>query len=680
MIQIFLDGRPAVPASNSSIKLTSENSYFTKSASYTYEVQLPLDIPQNRAIFGDIDRLDTDKRERRFTCRLVVDNATLLTGSAHITSVTETAVKIQMLGAEASFNYGNKMDGLYVDELDLGNWYLRTWPDGSYWNYLKKEWEYTPDRFSGLTGSSYPVRWRTFDEKVTGHWFATPEAAGRQFYNMNSGKYPWVAVPTENTNCDTLCNRTIFLESERNSALFAPVFGNGAEYYTGFFDDGERRHLFCIQPYLWKMAELVAEASGLSLAPEDNALHTDPFLKRVFIVNTNNFIECNKCLPHWTVNEWWTQIEQTFDLIMDVDYESMSMSLRSRRDAYGEATRICFVDKVVDDFNAEVGDDSMADLSVSNVGFAEFDADPYDLLSEYINLNASVDTEFPDYASLLEWGRAKGAQYLQSNAKHTLFRTGDGRTFIYMSECFGAGSAPGFREVDQFRPRMADPAKGDVDIELKFVPARWNTREFLYFLMRKGHPSETESGSVSVPVLSVPGSDQQAEATDTGEPSIDIEAVIKEEEEERSSPTESQDLVYIALAQSEPGRIHQNVRVDDGSTALAEFMTYEPLTRQALTLPLSGEVDGALPAYRFSLSLVPVDGVVNLASATVGGGAVVDTRMRHCIKFLYDDGMPDPRALFVIRNRRFVCEKIEADITPDGLSPLYTGYFFPAEL
>ncbi len=44
MTIIYLDGQPVV-ASTKSIKLTSENTFFTKTSSYTYDVELPLDIP-----------------------------------------------------------------------------------------------------------------------------------------------------------------------------------------------------------------------------------------------------------------------------------------------------------------------------------------------------------------------------------------------------------------------------------------------------------------------------------------------------------------------------------------------------------------------------------------------------------------------------------------------------------
>lgn len=60
MTIIYLDGQPVV-VSKKSLKLTVENPFFTKTSSYTYDVDFPLDIPDNRKIFGRIQRLDVAK-------------------------------------------------------------------------------------------------------------------------------------------------------------------------------------------------------------------------------------------------------------------------------------------------------------------------------------------------------------------------------------------------------------------------------------------------------------------------------------------------------------------------------------------------------------------------------------------------------------------------------------------
>lgn len=86
------------------------------------------------------------------------------------------------------------------------------------------------------------------------------------------------------------------------------------------------------------------------------------------------------------------------------------------------------------------------------------------------------------------------------------------------------------------------------------------------------------------------------------------------------------------------------------------------------------------PPYMVSLSLNPIEGVRTLASSTVSGEGMpkINATVRHCFRFI-SDRVPDPASLFLIRNRRFVCDKIEATITPNGLQPLLTGYFYELE-
>ena len=40
------------------------------------------------------------------------------------------------------------------------------------------------------------------------------------------------------------------------------------------------------------------------------------------------------------------------------------------------------------------------------------------------------------------------------------------------------------------------------------------------------------------------------------------------------------------------------------------------------------------------------------------------------------DVIPDPSKIYIIRNKKFVCEKIELEIKNDDIEPIYTGYFY----
>lgn len=666
MIQLYLDGKLAIPKENQTIKFTTENSFFTKSASYTYDVELPLALTENRRIFGFIQRMDQSKEPRVLTAVLIVDNVTVLSGTAHITSVTETAVKVQLLGEAASYNYGNKMDDTYIDSLDLGDWFMTTWPDGSHWEDRGNiGWlYYAPDtHFKGTSTKVFSRAQYTDD----GKW-----SNATLFSRIYNGTYPWVAFPVINSTADFKCNVYAyrFTDSTRKTIT---------AFWRGYV--GERSHRLptdnpvvtsdAIQPFVWIMAEKIAAATGFTLNRNDNALYTNPFFKRIFIVNANNMIECNKCLPHWSVNEWWSQLENTFGLVLSVDYAGKKMVLKQRNDHYRQrATTVC-LKNVVDEYTSDVDDETHVDISVNNVGFADFDADPADLLDEYIMTNCDVNTDFNSIVDLLSWGKS------QSNLteyKGTLFKCKDGRQFIYTE-------AEGFVEVNQFRPRLTDE-KEDVEVELKFVPARFVDAECEFFdYIRNGSGAsgtqgkDVPIGSFTVQMLQVPDISEMDWYKKNAYSEIDIESLINEEEEETSATEDKTDVIYLAILPTSPGEnITSSTELTTGGTFSGTIWHPRPRLRARVKASLS-DTTPTTEDPQYSLSLIPIEGLSNLAANTINGSIVIGTKVRQCIKFIADS-IPDPASIFLIHNRRFVCEKIEADITTDGLKKLLTGYFY----
>lgn len=669
MIQLFLDGHAAIPTDSATIKLTVENPYFTKSTSYTYDVDLPLDIGENRRLFGFIGRIDVKKEARTFSARLFVDNVCVLAGTAHITSITEKSVKVQLLGSAASYNYGNKMEDTYIDELDMGDWYMTTWPDGSHWVAVRGRdgegyWDYYP-RDMKFTG----VNTYVFERAYYGNDGTRSDT--NLIETLYSGELPWVAFPTLNSTADFLCNGIHYrFTSQNSSTIEAFVRGYEGEIPNYRSTNNNVVSSGAIQPYLWMMAQKVAEATGFKLPKDDNALFTNEFFQKIYIVNTNNYIECNKCLPHWSVNEWWTQLENTFGVVLSVDYNTKTMSIRHRNEHYSHVAKTVSLANIVDEFTTEVDDETQSDISVSNVAFSDFDCAKSDLLSDFILSSAQINSDFSDITAILQWAAEKDTEELAA-MKHVIFDCSDGRRYIYTE----SGE---FTEVDMFRKRVVKE-ESDTEIELKFVPAKFvEVSAEIYRAKNSGvaggtPPPDTPIGSFQVKAIAAPGILDMAWYKDHAD-YIDIEAIVYEEEEEGSVDNSSEDLIYIAIADvSRKKYVYVSEKVTTGQT-INQYVSYPlPLLREHT----KGEA-GGLPVHEdspFSLSLIPIKGQVNLASNTIVGLLKIDTTVRHCFRFIADN-IPDPGSVFIIRNRRFVCEKIEADIDTHGLKRQLTGYFY----
>lgn len=680
MIQIFLDGKIAIPRDNASIKLTTENPYFTKSASYTYDVELPLGVTENREIFGWLSRMDESKQARILEARLVVDNVTVLTGTAHITSVSDTSVKVQLLGEASSYNYGNKMDDTFIDELDLGDWYGVTWPDLSYWsggrgrdNVSNAEWKHYPEgtRFRGTCDSVFH-RANYTPNNGYDHDGLT------MLNNLFSGEYPWVAYPVINSTADIICNEYAyrFTSSANTSVEFFLRGYDGEKSYNKVPSEDSPVSSYSVQPYIWKMAELIATATGFTLPKSKNALYKDDLFNKIFIVNANNFIECNKCLPHWSVNEWWTQIEQTFGLVMTINYTEREIALTKRTDYYKKNSPVVELADIADEYSTDIDEDSETDISSGNTGFADYENGPEDLLSDFILKNATYIDDFDSITELVAW--AKKQKYM-SDFRNTVFRCHDGRHFIF------SNSRSRFEEVNMFRPRILRQNNSDIDTELKFVPARFIDYDCNIYphIVRNGVggnvlTQDVPVGSFPVRVLQKPDTAEMDWYKDHYDDLIDIDAIINEEEDEGSVTTSSEDVIYMAVAVLPyRDKISASVSLKTGGKYTGVFDYPRAFLRSRVIAPMDATPSVEDPLC--SLSLIQIDGQTSLAKETMPDNLKISTAVRYCIKFLCRE-IPTPGAIFLIHNKRFVCEKIEANISPNGLDKLLTGYFFELEL
>ena len=677
MIQLFLDGKIAITKDNSTIKLTSENQFFTKSATYTYDVELPLDIAENLEIFGHIHRMDVSKVSRILTAELIVDNVTVLLGTAHITAVSETSVKVQLLGAAASYNYGNKMDNTFIDELDLGDWYWETFPDGRYvgldseykesvWLNYPKDW-----RFTGYTQPILDVLNQDPDNPW---WLGNPNdnIYMRALSEIYSGKYNWVAFPTYNATADVYCNKIAYrMHSENPRKTATKCF----EWRDGDMDGDVNQYIrsFCPQPYVWRMVEKVAKATGFEIRREDNALYTDPFFKKIFIVSTSNRMECCKCLPHWSVNDWWTQIENTFGVILNFDYTNKRIYISKRNAHYTNQAGTVYLNEIVDEYTTEIDDETETDISVNSVGFTDYENGAEDILSDVILDSAGFISSYQSLTDLLAWAKTVGADGMK-RYKNYVWKCADGRHYIYTE-------AKGLIEVNMFRPRYADEEdekEQNVDVELKIVPAKFDEGECEVRDYFRSFNSDLLLATFPITQLVVEGKSEMGILQGEGQV-IDIESVLGGDEYQKESSNEAPDVMYIAIANlSNVDTYNLTLDLKAGYTIPAQQYTGTfKINRPFLRCRSKAELTGSPTTEdgNESLSLIPIEGETNLASQSISGMKKIGATVRHCIKFIADT-IPNPGSIFIIRNRRFVCEKIEANINADGLDRLLTGYFY----
>lgn len=121
-MRIFINHKEAVIKSGSSFEFISENRYFTGSDSYSLAITFPLQgCTQNLAIFGHINRKDIEVKQHLFDCEIFAGKF-YKSGSITITEFSDKEVKCQFLEGRSVQNYDDTLDNIYINELNLGEW------------------------------------------------------------------------------------------------------------------------------------------------------------------------------------------------------------------------------------------------------------------------------------------------------------------------------------------------------------------------------------------------------------------------------------------------------------------------------------------------------------------------------------------------------------------------------
>ena len=672
MIELFLDNKPAVLRDNVSIKLTRENVYFTKSGSYTYDIELPLGCAENRVILGNINRKDVATHYREFRAVLRVDNQVLLNGKAVLHQVTDTAAKVQLMGGNAEMNFYTKGSELYVDELDLGDWFsLMNWrPEPEHYKgnaLLLLDQEHNSIYTASYMHPSAYNQWRK-------RWWANMEGSDSNNATDKGVLFPVInesASYKEGTNngeannieSGVLVNGFILrLDSDDSQRRYYPEFRYS---WPGGPATKVPQVIPSFQPMLVMMIAKVLEAAGYPLTSDSEiALLQNSLFRHIFIVTANNRIELNKALPHWTVNEFVTQVEHLLGIVISVDEISKMSSVSFRNQYWQGGGAQTNIDDVVDEYQVEIDKDDTTDITNGNVGFADIE-DGYEHISDDIIGAVVVDkTRWTTIAGMQE-SLSVGAVHREHKGK--IYEV-EGHQFIVVDDGNGGYE---FKEVNQLRMLQRNIDKRDVDVELKIVPCPITQWECPYVETSKGSDgkyTDTARGSVTVDVFTRPdiehiGSDSVT-ADDEG---LDIEALI-EGEQDLPSKEDLPDLMYIGVI---PAACTYN------QSPIKHYWP-RPVHLHNWRVKATGIDPGNSVQQREFLELNKTTSEwtdKSLFTEALDAATTIDTTVKHCIKFV-SEKVIQPSGTFLIHGQRFACEKLEYSINSKGVAPLVTGYFY----
>ena len=418
------------------------------------------------------------------------------------------------------------------------------------------------------------------------------------------------------------------------------------------------------QPYLLFITKKICEAVGYKadFAPwEESEEH-----KYLLICNTLPHAwytpDFARALPHWTVEEYFEKLELFLAGEFTIDHRAQRISFNFTK-AVLNATKPVALENVVEEHSTEVKvEEDQCDYSVmKNLVYKECDHDTWKYYScdWYIKGNAWNIERYDSMRQLLDanrihrtWDGRRGRGYrpidkilyaadcdayfiIQTvSRKVTDIRSVAGRIRIFFEYTCR------LRPINLFGGRIVNDDEDADQDEIEFVPVRIDDTEAKYgrcmFLSFSGYDEDT----------GVEGEDESAYPFLLSQTDEAIRAGEKEKK------AEYYDRIYIGFW--------------DGASYGWGKLPY-PLVEDIVIADDWSNFNFA----HFSLRL-------NNRFTQDRVGPAVEPTMKTTFKWL-SDTIPDVRAMFLIRGKRYICEKITATFTENGMSQLIKGVFYPVK-
>ena len=693
-MQLLINNHPVIVKKGTSIRLTRENPAISQNGDYTLDVTLPLaGCLENINVFGIPHYRHqplVGLADKTFQFALEASRLRL-TGTAVVTQVSEEEIKLQLLAGNTELNFDNREGGeKYIDELDLGRAYGDLWDTQT---YLENQ---TPKNTRSLLQSNI-INSDRADELMHGPNAVTdcvlfPIYSTTDDVMANYQTWQWWCnwLNYDHSNPPQIAysgyRHTIRENADFVSLPNSRPFSEIGDIFT------EYSH-FAPQPYLCVIIEKVLAAIGYTLQPADNCMR-EGWLGKIFVANVRETIYFRECLPHWTVEEFLTELRNAFGVILYVEGKKVKAVSRDSIYNGAEYTNIYnVIDERTTDISTE-GDNKGTTTGNVSYNFSDvvpklfnIGSDPYDnmkvervdaITQQNINtwLDSGTDEQKTNiknsaylfyrktigdrYGVFKKTNKASEEQYLLERVDHLgpLFREEDydSGTALNIVPCYMREDKPTYRQrfarfntddegngiyrCDTFLPNTEEPTVQE--------GGRYNGF-FVPYLV-----TDDSSTAYTTPKFSL----QQYIDTGTGE--VETSDGSNKDRMEVAVNAGIYTKTYYIEPEKETSTLTQTARIPYPIGARWTFSRTAP-----------DEVKQIGTEDFFTLNGKPVSKIVQ----TLNGSALkYDGRVVH--QFSFTDREYDPTKLFIINGRRFACQKLELTINEEGISPLIKGYFF----
>ena len=300
---------PHLPASLS-FEMLRENPFFNRRGDYTYDIDISLRDPHNRAIYNHINRLTATSRPQNRRARLLCDGHVIADGTEVILKLEGDMLKVQIVAGNSELNYLTADENLRIREMDFGTiptptnamarqTALKVFPDADY---------VFPQTIVDLAEVSQA---HTFDDQ-------------EEYENWQKRVYL------------NLCDIS--------------TGGNDVVYWEGT--------TLKPMPFVLYVVERFIQQLGYTVG--SNELRNDERWCKLIIIHGYDTLEIARMLPDWTAAEFLSQIETFFNCIITVNPITRVVDIKSCQTFLtGTQTTEIRQEDIVDDFERDYESDEV---------------------------------------------------------------------------------------------------------------------------------------------------------------------------------------------------------------------------------------------------------------------------------------------------------------------------------
>lgn len=619
MITCVINGMAAYPAASQSIKLTYANQYVTDDGEYSYDINFPMSIMDNRRVFHNVSRFDVSKVIQKFDdCKLYVSGRLILSGVGTIISVTESEIKLQIVGGKSRIKFNDKLTKHYIDEIPFG----------------------TADKPGYTVDKGFSQK---FKDKIS------------EIYRLNEDKSEflgaegrWCFMPVRDETNDLIANFVGVDKTKQFIGYNAPFIMNLA-----------------VQPNLMYIFRKVVEYEGYSLKRND--FDCKPW-NLLYIASAYKTRELCKALPHWSSYTFIEEFRKLFNATIVFDDIKKTCSVINASElTTADSVEIEPLDEYTTDYDE---DGSFSTSSTANLEYNLGDSanrDNYEVIPkkvfdsfEIVHSEELMGSDRQFASTTLLWSEKKKRQTIIENY---------GDYYIYVEDEDGNKN---WKLAGIWSPLIRDSASDDyVDLNISPAAQVVENINFKSGLLEDNYyekrcllsiPNDKEPDSKECDI------DEDGYSYTSVQDALDDESMLDTSEDEQ----ECMNIFFIL-----PGRVQT---VDGTNTRLSwvgnksrwpQFMT-DYRINYGYRFSGIAFIDDAY--YSLALCMKSEIGTTCLGSLH-DSGIKIDNK--NCLQVKFKSNIiPDPSKAYIIHNKKFICEKIEMEIKDDEIDKIYVGYFY----